>query len=123
MTNRAVLVVEDEILVTMFIEEVVHDFGLTSDVFTEGKAALEAFQAGRYVAAIIDLGLPDISGHQVVLALLDRCPALCIVLATGLDASETEAQFGHIDRLRILCKPFDGPELRQSLVSLGVLHA
>ena len=67
---RSVLVVEDEGLIALLLREVLTELGLDPHVFMEGKPALESIGGTPYAAAILDLGLPDIDGNQVVEALL-----------------------------------------------------
>lgn len=122
MTQRTILIVEDEPLVTFFLQEVVHELGFRTVVFAHGKAAVATLERTEYAAAIVDLGLPDISGHDVALAILDGHPDIPVILATGHDTSETRAQFSRFERACILGKPFDAPDLRQCLLTLGVFQ-
>jgi DNA-binding response OmpR family regulator len=118
--RSTVLVIEDEELVTMFIKEVLSDLELDVAIFTTGKSALAAVRVHRYAAAIVDLGLPDISGEEVVFSLLDQAPALPIILSSGLDPASISQRFGHLASVRILPKPYDGPQLCTYLLEFRV---
>ena len=121
-TLSTVLVVEDETVVAMYLSECLLELGLEPDVFTEGKPALQALASSSYSAAVLDLGLPDICGDDIVKALLERDPKFRIVLTTGQDVQEVEKRFAGAPRVRILSKPYDAPALEAELEKLGVLQ-
>lgn len=120
-SRPSVLVVEDEGLVALHLGECLTDLGLSVDVFTEGKPALEALTSMTYAAAVLDLGLPDIPGSEIVKALLDRDPGFRIVLTTGHDVHEVERRFGNAPRVRVLGKPYDASTLEDELARLGIV--
>jgi CheY-like chemotaxis protein len=120
-TAPSVLVVEDEGLVALLLREVMTDLGLKPHVFTEGKPALATIGAASYSAAVLDLGLPDIDGHEIVKALLERNPQFPIVVTTGQDQQEVEDRFPKTARVRVLCKPFDIGMLEDELEKLDIV--
>jgi DNA-binding response OmpR family regulator len=117
----SVLLVEDEFLVSMFVEEALRDFGLPASVFNEGKPALVALTAQPFCAAILDVALPDMSGEKIVEAIRDRFPTMPILLTTGLNDKDLHSRFLGTNHLRVLSKPFDVEMLRTELKLLGVL--
>jgi|GEM_PF-1177992 Response regulator containing CheY-like receiver, AAA-type ATPase, and DNA-binding domains len=120
-TARSVLVVEDEGLVALLLREVLTDLGLKPHVFNEGVPALATIGTTPYTAAILDLGLPDLDGDEIVKALLARDPAFPIVLTTGQDQQEVESRFPNASRVRVLAKPFDIGMLENELALLGIV--
>lgn len=121
-TMSDVLVVEDEAVVAMYLRECLSDLGLRPEVFTEGKPALHALASSSYTAAVLDLGLPDICGDEIVKCLLDRDPNFPILLTTGQHMDEVEKRFSGAHRVRVLSKPYDAPVLEAELEKLGVLQ-
>lgn len=120
-TAPSVLVVEDEGLVALLLREVMTDLGLKPHVFTEGGPALATIGSTNYSAAVLDLGLPDIDGQEIVEALLERDPLFRILVTTGQDQQEVEARFPETARVRVLCKPFDIAMLEDELAKLEVV--
>ncbi len=120
-TAPSVLVVEDEGLVALLLREVMTDLGLKPHVFTEGSPALASIGSAHYSAAVLDLGLPDIDGHEIVAALLERDPDFRIVVTTGQDQQEVEERFPKTARVRVLSKPFDIGMLEDELAKLGIV--
>ncbi len=119
-TAPSVLVVEDEGLIAILLKEVLADLGLEPSVFTEGEPAIASLAAGPYCAAILDLGLPDMDGSQIVNALLERDPTFRILLTTGRDPQEVEERYAAFPRVRVLSKPFDICMLEDELEQLGI---
>lgn len=77
----------------------------------------------RLAGAVIDLGLPDRSGEELVSAIRAVRPDLPIVLTTGLADQAVCRRFAADDRLQILSKPFDPRALIDGLRKLGVWEA
>lgn len=119
-TAPSVLVVEDEGLIAILLKEVLGELGLTPSVFTEGEPAIASIGATPYSAAVLDLGLPDMDGNQIVNALLARDPMFRIVLTTGRDPQEVEERYASAPHVRVLSKPFDIAMLEDELAHLGI---
>jgi DNA-binding response OmpR family regulator len=120
-TPLSVLVVEDEYLVSMFVEEALRDFGLPVSVFHCAEPALQALLTQSFCAAVLDVALPDMSGEKIVEALRKRDPTIPILLTTGLTDADLNRRFLDTTNLRVLNKPFDVDMLREELEVLGVL--
>ena len=61
----AVLLAEDNALVLYAVKKLLVHLGYEVTAVTDGKAALDALQAQSFVWALLDIGLPDISGTEV----------------------------------------------------------
>jgi DNA-binding response OmpR family regulator len=110
-----VLVVEDEQLICLFLQECLQSAGYNVQLLCEGKAALEVAGEGSFDAAIIDVGLPDVSGDEIARRLHDRDPSLPIILTSGFDCHPLAEQFGEDRRVRVLAKPFDETTVLRTL--------
>jgi CheY-like chemotaxis protein len=60
-----VLVAEDNALVLFAVKSILTKLGYEVSAVTEGKAALDALQTQSFVWALLDIGLPDLSGTEV----------------------------------------------------------
>ena len=78
--------------------------GHQTSVFGSGKDEIEAFEKGDYEVLITDLGMPDISGWEVVDAARQIAPGVISGIITGWDISEAEAKRKGVDFL--INKPF-----------------
>jgi CheY-like chemotaxis protein len=117
-----VLLVEDEALVAMIAADTLEELGY--DVVQVGTARAALEQAGtdcaRFVLAVIDIGLPDRPGQQLVAELRKICPSLPIIVASGYGESEVRRRFAAEQRFAFLAKPFEQGTLRAALDSLGL---
>ncbi|MGY0571054.1 response regulator [Bradyrhizobium sp. RDM12] len=117
-----ILVVEDELLLQMFVADTLADAGCVSieaASASEGWAKFRAEQDGL-AGAIIDLGLPDRRGDELVADIRAVQPDLPIVLATGYAGESVRTRFAQDDRLAILSKPFSPEELLATLQRSGI---
>ena len=115
-----ILVVEDEIIIAIFVREELRDAGFEVAMHEDAESALMAFKAGEFVAAIIDVGLPGGSGVDLVHHLRQTSNDLPIVVATGADTAPLDAAFRSDRMLCVLPKPYDGTSLLACLKSLHV---
>ena len=105
-----ILLVEDDPSLGEGIRVALHREGYTVDWLRHGGEALAALDSDTFSALVLDLGLPDMDGLDV-LEVLRRRHALPVIVLTARDALA--------DRLRGLdggaddyvLKPFDLPEL------------
>ncbi|WP_426440973.1 response regulator [Bradyrhizobium genosp. P] len=117
-----ILVVEDEFLLQMFVADTLADAGCVSieaASASEGWAKFRAEQHGL-AGAIIDLGLPDRRGDELIADIRVVQPDLPIVLATGYADESVRTRFAQDDRLAVLSKPFNPEELLAALRRFGI---
>jgi CheY-like chemotaxis protein len=115
-----VLIVEDEIVVSFFIRTLLEERGLqvaVASTAAEARLLIESL-AASLSAAIIDVGLPDTSGDQLVAPIRALLPGLPIVIATGFSETEFGRRFQDDRRVRVIGKPFDAPQLWSVLGTL-----
>jgi CheY-like chemotaxis protein len=115
-----ILIVEDETLVSFFIRTLLEDRGLKVAVAATAAEALQLIEAlgTNLGAAIIDVGLPDTPGDQLVAPIRSKLPQLPIVIATGFSETEFGRRFQADERVRVIGKPFDAPLLWSALAEL-----
>lgn len=115
-----ILIVEDETLVSFFIRTLLEERGLQVAVADTAADALQLIdKLGTHLgAAIIDVGLPDTPGDQLVAPIRAVLPELPIVIATGFSETEFDRRFQGDRRVRVIGKPFDAPLLWSALGSL-----
>lgn len=119
-TVGTVLIVEDEIVVSFFMRALFEEKGLRVAQATTAAEALRLMDdlGDSLSAAVIDVGLPDTPGDQLVPAIRSALPELPIVIATGFSEREFGRRFQDDKRLRVIGKPFDAPQLWSLLGSL-----
>jgi PAS domain S-box-containing protein len=114
-----VLVIEDEALVRMFVADQLQDLGF--DVLATGSAA-EGLRAARdhqhLAVAIVDRGLPDSDGLDVVGELRTQLPSLPVIVASGYGELSDGSALRNDPHIRFMSKPYDAGALATALRSL-----
>jgi signal transduction histidine kinase/CheY-like chemotaxis protein len=117
-----ILLVEDEFLLQMFVKDILDDAGCVSIAATTASEGWAKFSAGQHelAGAIIDLGLPDRRGDELIADIRAVRPDLPIVLATGYADDRVRSRFAQDDRLVALSKPFNPEGLLAALRRFGI---
>src|ERR1700694_2567183 len=109
MSGRKVLLVEDEALVAMVAVETLNELGFEVVEATTARAALNHFGAdgAQFEFAVVDFGLPDCPGEQLIAELKALRPDLPIIVASGYNEDLLRSRIKLVDRLAFLNKPYD----------------
>lgn len=109
--KNSVLVIEDNTLVLFAIKNVLNNLGYEVTTVTEGKAALQVLQSQSFDWVLLDIGLPDLEGTEVVRIyrqweLENKKPHLPIFVLTAHEDEKIKEKCQEIDIDYILKKPF-----------------
>lgn len=108
--NVVVLVIEDEAPIRRFLKLALTDHGYSFKEAMSGKEGLDKVAIDRPDLVILDLGLPDMDGLDVVKQLREWSQVPAIILsARGQENDKVEALDAGADDY--LTKPFGVPEL------------
>ena len=114
--NR-VLLVEDEPLIQMLAVDFLEEAGLKVDTAGSAREALNklALVSGGFAAVIVDIGLPDRSGDDLVREIRSMHSSLPIVVATGKGAKDVDNMFQGMKYVAFLGKPYRAEDLYNAL--------
>ncbi|QAU46804.1 response regulator [Bradyrhizobium guangzhouense] len=117
-----VLLVEDEFLLNLLVTDMLAEAGFSVDAAASfGEAATKAHSGiDDLVGAVVDLGLPDRPGDELVTELRALYPDLPVVLATGYADEDVRSRFSVAKGVQLLTKPFDLEGLKAALCRAGV---
>jgi DNA-binding response OmpR family regulator len=104
-----ILIVEDEARIASFLEKGLRANGFATDVASAGDEALRLARIGQYDVVILDLGLPDIDGLEVLRKLRDRGVDATVIILTARDGDTVAGLEGGADDY--VTKPFKFEEL------------
>ena len=112
MTSRGkLLVVEDVALIRMTVVDMAEQIGFETAEAGDGPAALALLRQDAAITILVtDLGLPGMSGRDLVEEALKLRPGLKVVIASGY-ASPPDMPAG----VRSLGKPFDMEQMKKVL--------
>lgn len=111
MTEIRYLVIEDDPMIGRSLVRALQDIGLSGDWVQSGADGESAIVAGEYSLILLDLGLPDKSGFDILAALRadgNRTPLLIITARDEIDDRVRGLDLGADD---YLIKPFGVGEL------------
>ena len=112
------LLVEDDPALGEGIRVALKPEGYTVDWVQDGRSALHALTHERFDLAILDLGLPDMDGLDVLRRLRERQQAVPVLVLTARDATSDRIQRLDAGADDYLIKPFEVGELTARLRAL-----
>jgi DNA-binding response OmpR family regulator len=109
MSSGRVLVVEDEVLIRMLAVDMLLDLGREADEAGTAAEALELLRmpGADYALVLLDLGLPDKHGDDLVREIRQTHAALPLVVASGEDQTDVSTRLKAFEPICFLGKPFD----------------
>ncbi|MES2840090.1 MAG: ATP-binding protein [Pseudomonadota bacterium] len=78
-----ILVVDDNVDAAESFAETLSLFGFSANVAYNGKAALQAAARSTPQAVLLDIGLPDMTGHEVARQLKEMDPSVVLIALSG----------------------------------------
>src|SRR5487761_2725551 len=113
-----VLVIEDDTLLGDAIQAGLKQSGYAVDWMKDGVSADQALCTEPYAAAILDLGLPRMSGLEVLRRLRGRKTPIPVLILTAMDTVDDRIKGLDAGADDYLVKPFDMGELSARLRAL-----
>ena len=84
-----ILIVEDEAIIATFMSRVLKSHGYFVTVTGKGKDALEKIQTSLYNLVLLDIGLPDINGTELLKKIKETNHEIIVIMITGRPHLET----------------------------------
>lgn len=113
-----ILLVEDDKILADAISRALVQSAHAVDAVATGEAADEALAVHTYDLAILDIGLPGLSGLEVLRRLRARRSVMPVLMLTAFDALEDRVKGLDLGADDYLSKPFDLPELEARVRAL-----
>ena len=106
----AILIAEDEARIASFIDKGLRAAGHTTTVAADGRQALEDAASGEFDLIILDIGLPTMSGFEVLdhIRKVSKVPVI-LLTARGQETDKVRGLRGGADDY--VTKPFGVQEL------------
>src|ERR1700675_169853 len=114
-SQYSVLLVEDNLDLIMGLQDLLHHDGYAVTVAGTVAGALELVRAHRFSAIILDLGLPDGDGIEVLKETQRLDPSLPVIVVTAHISQDRTVGLLREGAFAYLTKPYDREELRHTL--------
>jgi DNA-binding response OmpR family regulator len=103
LNSQKILVVEDDLAISEFVSEFLSEEGYEVTTRSSGGAALSELAKNSYAVMLLDMGLPDMTGNDVLAQLVSQAnPTPVIVVSANAN------QLRYRDRVQaVVPKPFN----------------
>ena len=115
LTLPSVLVVDDEPDICMALGDFLKHNGYPVRIAQSGREALREVEEGKIGVVILDLGLPDLSGLDVLRGVKKLDPLLPVIVLTASTQESHTVEALHCGAFTYLTKPYNSYELRFAL--------
>lgn len=114
--NPEILTVDDDPDIGMALSDFLKQEGYTVTMVKTGQAAIDLSEHHQFQAVILDLGLPDRDGLDVLTQMLSHDPGLPIIILTAYSSLERHTvMMERRQAFAYLSKPFDRKQLRDTI--------
>lgn len=118
-----ILLVEDVSLNRRLIATMLRRDGHAVSEAEDGSTALELYGAGPFDLVLLDVGLPDTDGFQVLEAMKKSAYPAQFIMLTASTAFTTTERANAMGVARVLHKPVSGEQLRAAIQSVFASHS
>lgn len=116
-----ILVVDDEDRVRTLLGEILEDAGFEVMSASSGPEGLALFKANRFDGVFTDIGMPGMSGWELVRALRDLNTSTPIAVITGWGEGVSSDQRESSEVNWVLTKPFSLEQIEKIMLELSRL--
>ena len=113
-----VLVVEDDRMIAKGLHTALRQDGYAVDGVSDGRSAAEALRSSRFDIVLLDLGLPERDGLEVLRELRSRGDATPVIIVTARDDMHNRIQGLDAGADDYIVKPFDLDEVAARMRSV-----
>ena len=116
--SKRVVVADDEKVVTDLIKLFFENSGFIVTTAFSGREAIAAIDRDSPEVLIIDLGLPDINGFEVIKKVKKEAPDTVVIVITGFCDDASEEKIRKLGVEKYIKKPFGIQELLQDVQTM-----
>jgi DNA-binding response OmpR family regulator len=108
---RAILVVDDDLAILETTSMALTDEGYDVALAGNGAEAIQRLESRPFDLVVLDLGLPDRPGLDLLRDIRSRWPATGVVVVTGRSDTQTAVQAMSLGAREYLTKPVNAYQL------------
>ena len=114
-TTPQILIVEDEERIADFVAKGLRRREVSTAIAGSGKAAFELLQRQVFDVVLLDLGLPDMTGWDIIAELRNQSNDIPIIVVTALTDEENVDRARSLGVSAYIKKPFRFDALFQAI--------
>ena len=118
MSDRSVLIVDDEKNIRLTLALALEKLNLPVDTAVNGEEALKKLTEKSYALMLLDLRMPGIDGMDVLRRIPEIRPEVKVVIITAWGSIEAAVEAMKLGAVDFLQKPFDAEDVRELVSSL-----
>lgn len=119
--DRTALIIEDDDDIRRLLEILLQNGGFSVTTATTGTEGLEALQRMHPALVTVDVGLPDMDGHQVVRTVRESFAGVIVMISARSSSEDRRAGLAAGADM-YFTKPFRPRELRAALAKIVDSH-
>jgi signal transduction histidine kinase/CheY-like chemotaxis protein len=113
--GKRVLVADDDPDILQLLLDRLTTYGYQVETAAAGSMALEAFRPGAFDGLVLDIGMPDLDGLEVLRRIRERDASIPIIMITASGSKERAVQAVHMGAQAYLLKPFEAVQLKEAV--------
>jgi PAS domain S-box-containing protein len=110
-----ILIVEDDPIVRDYLRQLLDRLNYKTLAADCGSKAIAYLKISAVDLALLDIGLPDMSGYDIMAFIKDNCPALPVIAMTGDSSVESAVEAFKKGSYDYLEKPFKSDKLCKTI--------
>jgi DNA-binding NtrC family response regulator len=114
-----ILIIEDEHAVASALGAICKRLGHEARLCSSGQRGLDELARGEFALAILDIGLPDVSGLEVLKEIRQRAPGLPSLIITAHGNLDNAVAAKKLGAAGYLVKPLDLHEVQETIRQLA----
>jgi signal transduction histidine kinase len=111
-SGKLILVVDDDPDILQFLADRLGSYGYTVQMATDGRKALEAFRQQPLQGVVLDIGIPEIDGLEVLQQIRESRSPIPVIMVSASGSKERAIQAVAMGAQAYLLKPFDAGRLK-----------
>jgi DNA-binding response OmpR family regulator len=111
MTGKKILIVEDDAIIKTLISRALGSLGHSITTAKNGKEALAKVQESNYDMALLDIGLPDMLGTELLKKIRKINHEMVIIMITGHPSQDSSIESINNDADGYVVKPIRNDDL------------
>ncbi|MBA3016346.1 MAG: response regulator [Proteobacteria bacterium] len=114
--GEVILIVDDDLLIREPIRVFFEENGLSVKEVTSGQACLDLLRSMPVALLVLDIGLPDMTGQEILAQVREQYPLLAVIMLTGIADLETAMDCIRQGADDFLAKPVRLNEILRSVI-------